>query len=307
MKSRRLVVRVGVALAVALLFALARPYVFLLARNSASDAPSSVMEPAAGSVAINELVATNRTGLKDEDGATSDWIELYNSSARPVSLAGWSLTDARYQPRMWVFPDITLEARSYLVVFASGKNRRPTDMVAPLHTNFKLGAEGEHLALYNASEPPQMIDGFSPRFPKLPADVSLGRSGRAGEWRFFSQPTPGEANDEVATIQLQSELRLAITAPKQGEVVSGLVKVKGYSDTRAFQKWQLDLLLDADPAQAVYLTHGTISAPVRTELYKLDTTRFPDGEHALRLRAVRSDGNYDEYTLMFTIANSTTR
>ncbi len=251
MKSRRLIVRIGVALAIALLFALARPHVYLLAGNSPTDAPSSVIEPAAGSVVINELVATNRTGLKDEDGATSDWIELYNSSASPVNLAGWSLTDARYQPRRWVFPDITLEARSYLVVFASGKNRRPTDMVAPLHTNFKLGAEGEHLALYNASEPPQMIDGFSPRFPKLPADVSLGRSGRAGEWRFFSQPTPGEANDEIATIQLQSELRLAITAPRQGEVVSGLVKVKGYSDTRAFQKWQLDLLLDADSAQAV--------------------------------------------------------
>jgi hypothetical protein len=307
MKGWRLVVHLCVALAIALVLALARPHLDLFAGNDRSATFSSAVQPATGSVVINELVATNRTGLKDEDGATSDWIELYNSSTRPVNLAGWSLTDARYQPRMWVFPDITLAARSYLIVFASGKNRRPTDTVAPLHTNFKLGAEGEHLALYNASEPPQMIDGFSPRYPKLPADVSLGRSGRAGEWRYFSQPTPGEANDEVATIQLQSELRLAITAPRQGDVVSGLVKVKGYSDTRAFSKWQLDLLLEGDPAQAVYLTHSTIAAPVRTELYKLDTTRFPDGDHALRLRAVRSDGNYDEYTSMFTIANSATR
>lgn len=307
MKSRRLSLRIRVSLATALLLALATLHLFATAGNGASGALSSASDPAAGSVVINELMAANRTGLKDEDGATSDWIELYNSSSRPVNLAGWSLTDARYQPRRWVFPDVTLDARSYLIVFTSGKDRRPTDMVAPLHTNFKLSAEGEHLALYNAAQPPQMIDGFSPRFPKLPADVSLGRSGRAGEWRFFSQPTPGGPNDEVATIQLQSELRLAITAPKPGEEVSGVVKVKGYSDTRAFQKWQLDLLLDADPNRAIYLAHGAISAPVKTELYKLDTTRFSDGDHALRLRAVRSDGNYDEYVVTFTVTNTPAR
>jgi hypothetical protein len=256
---------------------------------------------------INEFVAANRTGLKDEDGQTSDWIELYNSGSRPVNLAGWSLTDARYQPRRWVFPAITLGARSYLVIFASGKDRRPTEPAAALHTNFKLSAQGEHLALYNASNPPQLIDGFTPRFPAMPADVSLGRSGRTGEFSYFSQPTPGGPNDEASAIQLQSELRLAITAPKPGEIVSGQIKVKGFSDTRGFRKWQLDLLPNANSDQAIYLAHDTLPAPVKTDLFKLDTRKYPDGNHALRLRAVRSDGNYDEVTLPFVIANAAAR
>ena len=37
---------------------------------------------------------------------------------------------------------------------------------------------------------------------------------------------------------------------------------------------------------------------------KIDTTAFPNGEHALRLRVVRGDGNYDEYIVKFTIANA---
>lgn len=264
-------------------------------------------DPGAGSVMINEFIGNNRTGLKDEDGETSDWIELYNSGSRSVNLAGWSLTDARYQPRRWMFPAITLEPQSYLVVFASGKDRRPADPNAALHTNFKLSAQGEHLALYNAANPPQMMDGFTPRFPIMPADVSLGRAGRSGEFRYFAQPTPGGANDEASAIQLQSELRLEITDPRPGEIVSGLIKVKGFSDTRGFRKWQLDLLPYADPGQAIYLAHDTVPAPVRTELFKLDTTLYPDGDHALRLRAVRADGNYDEETLPFTIANAAAR
>ena len=37
--------------------------------------------------------------------------------------------------------------------------------------------------------------------------------------------------------------------------------------------------------------------------YTLDTTAFPNGDHALRLRVVRSGGNYDEYIAKFTLAN----
>lgn len=306
MKRRRLISHILTALVAALLLWSVPPHVSSLGLPT-PFASSSGLDPRPGSVMINELMGNNRTGLKDEDGETSDWIELYNSGSRPVNLAGWSLTDARYQPRRWVFPAITLAPQAYLVIFASGKDRRPADGSTPLHTNFRLSAQGEHLALYNAANPPQMVDGFTPRFPIMPSDVSLGRAGRAGDFRYFAQPTPGGPNDEASAIQLQSELRLAITAPKPGEIVGGLVKVKGYSDTRGFRKWQLDLLPDANPERAIYLAHGTLPAPVKTELFKLDTTLYPNGDHALRLRAVRADGNYDQVTLPFTIANESAR
>ncbi len=306
MKRRRLIARILAALLAALLLWSVPPHLSMHgAATPAASAPER--DPGPGSVVINEFMGNNRTGLKDEDGETSDWIELYNAGTRPINLAGWSLTDARYQPRRWVFPAVTLAPQSYLVVFASGKDRRPAGGSAPLHTNFRLSAQGEHLALYNAANPPQMVDGFTPRFPIMPPDVSLGRAGRAGEFRYFAQPTPGGPNDEASTLQLQSELRLGFTAPKPGEIVSGVVKVKGYSDTRGFRKWQLDLLPFGNPDRAIYLAHDTLPAPVKTELFKLDTGLYPDGDHALRLRAVRADGNYDEVTIPFTIANAAAR
>ena len=37
--------------------------------------------------------------------------------------------------------------------------------------------------------------------------------------------------------------------------------------------------------------------------YTLNTVGLPNGEHALRLRVVRDDSNYDEYITKFVIAN----
>ena len=42
---------------------------------------------------ISEVLASNQTGITDEQGLVSDWIEIHNRSSEPQSLAGWSLTD----------------------------------------------------------------------------------------------------------------------------------------------------------------------------------------------------------------------
>ncbi|MCX6952478.1 MAG: hypothetical protein NTV51_09975 [Verrucomicrobia bacterium] len=52
---------------------------------------SPVAPVATSGVVIEEIMADNATGLEDEDLATSDWIDLYNGTAAPVSLAGWRL------------------------------------------------------------------------------------------------------------------------------------------------------------------------------------------------------------------------
>src|SRR5215470_5895915 len=38
---------------------------------------------------LNEFMAANSGVLRDEDGDSSDWIEIYNPSENAVSLAGW--------------------------------------------------------------------------------------------------------------------------------------------------------------------------------------------------------------------------
>src|SRR5690349_23810729 len=90
-------------------------------------------------------MAANSKGLKDEDGEFSDWVEIYNPADTPLPLAGYHLTDDPQRLDKWTFPPVTIGSGSYLVIFASGKNR--TDPARPLHTNFKLSAEGEYLGL----------------------------------------------------------------------------------------------------------------------------------------------------------------
>jgi hypothetical protein len=72
------------------LFWLAVGLWLLLAAGRAWSARSS--QPASPLV-ITEFVAANATGLVDEDGDYSDWIEIYNQSNTALNLAGWSLTD----------------------------------------------------------------------------------------------------------------------------------------------------------------------------------------------------------------------
>lgn len=93
---------------------------------------------------ISEFVASNETGLADEEREKGDWIEIYNETGT-VSLSGWHLTDSRDDRAKWTFPAVMLGPRQAVVVFASGKNRSVAGQV--LHTNFKLSSSGGYLAL----------------------------------------------------------------------------------------------------------------------------------------------------------------
>ena len=101
--------------------------------------------PVWADVVITEFLASNQNGLLDEDGATSDWIELYNDGAAPVNLSGWRFTDDSADLFKWTFPAVTIEPKGFLIVFASNKDRAVA--TAPLHTNFKLNSDGGYLAL----------------------------------------------------------------------------------------------------------------------------------------------------------------
>jgi uncharacterized surface protein with fasciclin (FAS1) repeats len=93
-----------------------------------------------------------------------------------------------------------------------------------------------------------------------------------------------------------------ISSPADGATVRGSVDVMGYASDPNFKKWQLDLLPGGDPEKAIFLALGNTAGEVK---HTLNTVGLPDGEHALRLRVVRSDSNYTEFTNKFTIANTT--
>ena len=79
--------------------------------------------PAFSAPMISEFMADNRRSSIDDDDDRSDWIEIYNPDSLPANLSGWFLTDDPDHELKWEFPAVTLPARGYLVVFASGKKQ----------------------------------------------------------------------------------------------------------------------------------------------------------------------------------------
>lgn len=161
-----------------------------------------------GDVIINEFVAANRSGLLDEDGEAEDWIELYNRGSTAVNLLGWSLTDDPDALDKWMFPSTTLNPGEYLVLFASQKDR-PAVGGNKFHTNFKLNAFGESLALYNPESPRVAASVFAPEFAEQRNDYSYGLV-NSNEWRYFATPTPGVANGTSSIVGIAPQPHFSV-------------------------------------------------------------------------------------------------
>lgn len=139
-------------------------------------------------VFINEMMASNDNFLLDEDGDDSDWIEIYNASAQPVSLSDFYLSDKEEDLLMWPFPDIEIGPHEFLLVFASGKDRRTAG--EELHTNFSINKGGE--ALFLSTQ-----DGVVHSVPPvaLATNISYGLYPDGGTlFTTYSFPTPGFSN-----------------------------------------------------------------------------------------------------------------
>ena len=138
--------------------------------------------PTLPNVRLNELMATNATAVPNA-GTFPDWVELRNAGGGPVNLAGWSLTDDG-NARKFVFPNTTLAAGAYLVVWCDAA------ATPGLHSGFPLEANGETVQLYDANT--NLVDTLS--FGLQLPNLSLGRvAGTADPWQL-NQPTPGAAN-----------------------------------------------------------------------------------------------------------------
>ena len=138
-------------------------------------------------VIVTELMSTNSATIADENGQYYDYIELYNRSGEAVNLSGWYLSDDSASVRKWRFPDVSLAPGEYLVVFASGLDRK--DDPAHLHTSFSLSSEGEEVVLSDANG--REMD--SVQFDLLQRDVAWSRADD-GSWSSARQPSPGRAN-----------------------------------------------------------------------------------------------------------------
>ncbi len=217
---------------------------------SVGQVPRTTATHDSGKLVINELLATNGASLTDEYGEYSDWIEIYNSSDTAINLTGWALTDDPNDPQKWPFPDVTLNSHDYLVVFASGKDRRVTQPGAALHTNFKLDRAGDFLALYNVLED-RVVDGLTPKFPEQFKDIAYGRYGAELVYGYLARPTPGGPNDETA-------FWAGAVSPVQFSVERGFFE----------QPFEVSLTSATPGATIRYTTDGSEPTELNSQIYE---------------------------------------
>ena len=144
---------------------------------------------------INEFVASNSNGVLDDNGSSTDWIEIYNAGDQSINLEGYSLTDNASRPTKFIFPSQNLPAGGYVVVFAGDDTNPSTGN--DLYTGFGLSSSGEYLGLYDTSG--SVVSEFSAGgvdYPAQISDVSYGyiNNGSFNQESYFATPTFGFAN-----------------------------------------------------------------------------------------------------------------
>lgn len=158
-----------------------------------------------GKLIINEIMLVNNNTIEDKDGKYNDYIELYNGNDYDINLYGYYLTDSMKETRKWTFPDVTIKAHDYLLVFASGKDNKEDE----LHTNFKLDSSGETIALSNAGA--KVISKVYVK--ESLKDTSYGYNGE--KYVYYYNGTPGKENtgeySEKPIYEVKSNYKLRIT------------------------------------------------------------------------------------------------
>ncbi len=229
----------------------------MVASTSCSDSSSNE------GLVINELMVSNHSGIVDEDGEPSDWLEIKNTSSEPVSLGGYALrmvkdkdaskskkkdkkktkknkdkadeagnADAAVDKKLWAFPERVLGPGECLLVFASKKNISSPD--GPLHTSFKLSSKGGKLLLLKRES---VVDSVS--YPELQDDQCYRRmADSTSTFEACYEPTPGFENtaagfeqyNALIDKQRKGPLRMWELQPRGHKEGLAWVEVKNVSD-----------------------------------------------------------------------------
>lgn len=136
-------------------------------------------------VRINEVMTSNKGSVVSPTGTYPDWVELQNTSAERVNLAGYGLTDDKLSPAKWAFPTGTyIEPYGHLVVWCSGDASEGS-----LFAGFKLAATDDLVLLDPSGRP---VDSLA--LTSVPSGYSLGRDVVTGMWGALAEVSPGYPN-----------------------------------------------------------------------------------------------------------------
>lgn len=224
----------------------------------------------AQTIYINEFMASNQAAIKDPDYNTyADWIELYNPGAQAVNLNNYSITDDIKLPQKFILSgNIIIQPKQYLIIWAD-------DQAKGVHTNFKLSATGEVIALFSPGG--AVVDSIT--FGVQQTDVSCGRfPDGSSDWFLFSPSSPGKTNIEASIF---NKLAKPVASLQSGF----------YSTSQSIS------LSHPDKSASVYYTRDG-RVPAKTDsLYKIPLRI--DSTSVLRVRAF-ANGYLPSETISFT-------
>ena len=134
---------------------------------------------------INEIMTSNKGAYADINGNIYDWIELYNGSNEDINLANYTLSDEESGKSKWIFPNVTIKSKEYLIIYLSGTNNEG------LYANFALKKEGGELVTLKKPNG-KVVDSI--RTESLDKNTTMARDGE-GNWFKTSEITPGFDNN----------------------------------------------------------------------------------------------------------------
>ncbi|HAL73510.1 MAG TPA: hypothetical protein DCM45_00280 [Clostridiales bacterium] len=160
-----------------------------------------------GHLLISEVMTANRSTLQSADLTTPDWIEIHNAGLSAIELNGYTLSDNLKNPDKWTFPDITIAAGGYLLIYATGQPASPQAQAAgEIHAGFRLDDKGDELVLVSPTG--QLLARLA--LPELPSDISYGMTPSAQSaldpYYYYGKPTPGLPNGDDGQLTPEAAL-----------------------------------------------------------------------------------------------------
>ena len=251
----------------------------------------------ATSMRINEALVINEDNFVDDYGKRHGWIELFNTSAGTVNIAGCFLTDDKNNPKKYPIPkgDVLTQIppHQHTLFWADGEPNRGT-----FHVNFTLDPSKEnYIALYDA-DGKTLIDEITIPAAQRP-DVSYGRviDGQE-EWAQLTKVTPStnnltlDSNEKIENFKTNDSLGIGMTITAMTVVFLGLLllylifkqvgKAAIAASKRNAQKAGAPV-----SASAPDEVSGEVFAAIATALYEMSDDNHDIEHTVLTIRKVR--------------------
>jgi Na+-transporting methylmalonyl-CoA/oxaloacetate decarboxylase gamma subunit len=230
------------------------------------------------SMKINEALVINDDNFLDDYGKKSGWVELYNSSANVVNIAGCFLTNDMNNPKKYPIPkgDVLtrISPRQHVLFWVDSMAWHGT-----FHVNFSFKPDRANFIALFDSDGKTLIDSVTIPAGQQP-DISYGRKiDGLDEWSTFEKVTPStnnktlDFNERIDNFKTKDSVGVGMTITAMCVVFLGLIMLYLVFKLMAYLSIQLTSLRAkraSDDSTHSGEISGEVLAAISAALYELD-------------------------------------